>query len=57
MIIRGLVHIDAAIFVQWRGSVQKAKQLARGAKNPPFAMKLRRMGHAAFVPALSSGCE
>jgi hypothetical protein len=57
MIIRGLVHIDAAILLQLRGSVQREKRLARGANHPPFAMKLQRMGHPAFAPALSSCWE
>jgi hypothetical protein len=64
MIIRGLVHIDASILVHDEattglfadGEVEE-EWFARGANNPPFAMKLQRMGHPAFVPTLSSGCE
>jgi hypothetical protein len=45
MIIRGLVHIDASIFVAAAGGVGKEKRFARGANNPPFAVRLQRMGH------------
>jgi hypothetical protein len=46
MIIRGLVHIDASGLVEENGS--------RGANNPPFAMRLQRMGHPIFNPIFVS---
>jgi hypothetical protein len=55
MIIRGLVHIDAAILVRHEAMIGlypdgegEEEWFARGANNPPFAMKLRRMSHPAF---------
>jgi hypothetical protein len=51
-----MVHDEAMIGLFADGEVEE-EWFARGANNPPFAMKLQRMGHPAFVLTLSSGCE
>jgi hypothetical protein len=49
MIIRGLVHIDASILLQTRVAWKKKSGSRGRAHNPPFAVKLQRMGHPVFV--------